>query len=199
MRVSLLLVGMIAMLMVLPLTSALEFTQNTTFSNKNINFNFVQGVVVESFEIVSDGIVLNDNEKYVFIVQGGNLDVTFYGSNVIGLKASAPQDITFKITKDDKKEYLLLNGNYLIDKINVGTTEIKVSPILYKQGQVELSDTITKTIEKEEWYQKKFIEFEYNVVKDNRGVVTSETFGLSYFWTILIFILFLLMIWWLVR
>ncbi len=190
---------LVMLLLVIPLTSAMEFTENTTFSDKNINYNFVEGVSINSFNIVSDGLLINGNQKFIFVVQGGELDVTFYENNTIGLKASAPQDIIFKITQDSKKQYLKLDGNYYLDDIPVSTNEIKVIPVFYKEGQTEFSDIVTKTISKDQWYQKKFIAFEYDVKTNNLGVIESKVVGLSYFWSIFIFILLCMVIWWLFK
>lgn len=185
------------MLLILPLTNALDFTENTTFSDKSINYHFIKGVSVDSFKIVSDGILLNSNQKFVFIVKGGELDVTFYGNDTIGLITSAPQDVVFKITKDSKKQYLKLNGDYYIDDISVSTNEIKPTIVLYKEGQTEFSDTVTNRIQRNEWYQKSFMSFEYDVKTNADGSVESKVFNLTYFLSIIVIIVGCFLIWWL--
>jgi hypothetical protein len=178
---------------------ALEFPQDTTFNSENIIFHFPAGTEMNDFQIVDNGIIINDNHQLIFIVPGGQLDVTLYEwsteSNLIGIKGELEQDLTFKITVDKQKRYLTKDGEFFIDSIPISKDEINVSYVKYKQG--DTSSIINGKIEKQKWYAAKFIEIEYDVEKDESGIITGKTLSIPYYYLFAcLLMLIAVWIWW---
>ncbi len=191
---------LILLILMAPSVFGMEFTEDTTFNSGNIIFHFPQGTIMDDFNIITDGITINENHKLIFIVEGGELDVTFYEwnshSNLIGLKGDTIQDLIFKITVDNKKKYFQMDDDFFVDKIPIGKDEINVSYVEYHTS--DTSNLISRTIEKDSWWETKFIEFEYDVEKDLQGIIEGKTIGISYLW-IVIFVFLLIGIWWVLR
>ena len=152
---------------------------------------------VESFRIINDGIIINQNHKLVFSVEGGELDVNFYewsnDDNIIGLSGDASQNLVFKITVDNQKRYLEYNNSYFLDTIPISTEEINVSYVYYSNG--EETDIVVNTIEKTEWYNAKFMEIEYET-SESKGIIYGNTLAIRY-WHIFVLMIILGAIWYL--
>jgi len=184
--------------LLIPSVFGFEFIENTTYKQNNINFHFSEGIVVDSFKIISDGILINDKHRLSFIVLGGMLDVYFYEwsdkNNKIGFQGSAPQDLIFKITVNNERRYLKRGETYFIDSIPIDTDITIVSYVKYFES--DTSDTIKKTIHTHSWYEKKFIEVEYDTQKDNlTGIIEGKTIGMTYLWMGVVFITISVLFW----
>jgi len=163
--------------------SAITLKENTVINQGNLNYIFEKSIEVNIFNLITDGVMIGD-DKLIFIPEGGKVNIYFYdwGENKsIGIKSSVPQELIFKITVNNHKQYLYDNQTYHIDKVNIG---VDLQKFTLEQFDDEIT-YIRKSVEKQDWYEKKILEFEYFKEKDEQGIIRNKTFSITYLGLIL--------------
>lgn len=175
--------------------SALTMKENTVLNQGNINYIFENELVVDSFNLISNGIEIN-NDRLIFIPEGGKVNIYFYSwsdaNKSIGIKSSVPQEITFKITINSQKQYLYDGNTYYVDKYNIGTDLDTLYVI--QLGESEVEDYIETSVKKLNWYQQKIFEIELSQEKNEYGVIKGHNFAITYL-SFIIFIISVLFLW----
>lgn len=172
------------LLLLMPFTYGLTIQKNTILNQGNINYIFENDIEVTSFSLITNGIMIDD-DKLLFIPQGGKVNIYFYDwgkDKVIGIKSSVPQEITFKITINNQKQYLNSDNTFYLDKFDIDL-DLKTYEII-NLGNEEIQ-YIAKTIEKQDWYQKKVLEIELRAEKDENGIIQNKTLKVSFLGLIL--------------
>ena len=192
----------IMMLILVGSVSATTFTENTTFSEGNINYVFIEGLEIDRFEILPGGIKVDD-AKIGLTLQGGELTVRFHKFDVfdkrISIQSSVPQEIQFQVTDDGKKQYLYDERSYHLNDYRFDDTEeVFFDFVVFDDQDQGVVDVDVKSIEKLKWYEQKVFEFETSTTMSKSGIITGETFSITYLWLtiILIAIIVGMMVWW---
>lgn len=180
--------------------SATTFSEDTEFTQGNVNYIFKEGIEVDTFDISSGGIKINGDKKIGITTQGGELTVIFYefdeDDKLVGFESSVPQKIDFEVSFDGVNQYLYdgtshyYNNFYIDDNMNFSFSPKETS--LIKSTSEEISDKITKL----EWWQKKIVEFEISSSIE-KGILTTKTFTITYmsFTIFMVIILLLILLW----
>ena len=150
---------MILMILLISIVSATTFYEDTELNQGDITYIFKKGITVDSFDLDSGGIKLDD-QTIMIGIQGGSLTVNIYeweniDSHRIGFVSSVPQPLTFAVRNNGADYYFYDGVTYSLDEFNIGTEEII--------GKFRTFDDTTKNIiysplEADKWYSKNFFQ-----------------------------------------
>jgi hypothetical protein len=120
--------------------SALQFFEDTTFTQGNVKYTFKEGVNVE-FRLVAQGIILDETDKMSFTLQGGEIELTFYKfddiEKIIGLHSNVQQTLEFAISSSGKQQYLFDGDSYYLDTLYVNTAPMNFTYLALEEEKDE--------------------------------------------------------------
>jgi hypothetical protein len=108
----------------LPIVSAIDVGDiDVVLSQNSIKYTIHPDIGVENIELVTNGILINEKDRLVTIIQGGSFEVEILsweeGNHTLALSSSVPQAISFRWTIDGKKQYLKDDVGLNIDTYHI--------------------------------------------------------------------------------
>ncbi len=164
-------------LLILPIVTSTIFTQDTSFHQDNIIYNFKEGLDVD-FDIEHQGIIIN-NDKLVIIPKGGFLNITIYewsDEPRISFQSNIPQQIQFLFTRNGE-EFFLYDGftyskdSYLLQnnkKIDITFTNFNSKD----DNEIIIFNESINILQKS-WFEKKIFFYEIPTI----DITNTETIG----------------------
>jgi len=195
---------LISVIVLLQAVSALEFPEDTTFTQDNIKYTFKKGINLD-FKLISGGILIEDNHRMYYGIQGGNLEIIFYHweeeDYVMGMISSVPQRVDFSITIDGKEQYVYDGKEYYIGSINIDTDEIHWTYLtLEEDDPVKNSFDSTDFVPSDSWFSEKLFFFEVPELNYNDKTIGGKIVNITNLTTLLslLAIFALVIVWWLI-
>jgi hypothetical protein len=160
--------------------SAFTFPEDTTFSKGDIDFIFKEGVVVEDFQFISQGIIIDDY-RIVIVPEGGEIVVTVseWGEDKkLLVKSNAPQDLAFKITSGGVKYYVYDGEQYVIDEYEIDVEEVEWEFRQFEDNR--MIDNVVTVVESGKWLDKVVVFFEVPELSTTKGDVGGRIVFITY-------------------